>query len=145
MSVTAFADDIAVVLNNLFQQLLPLIVLFMRWKAASALQLNIVKCCLLPLWRYDHDYLRAWLHREVPEFAACAIDNSYKYLGIAVGPAAVDAQWPAVCAKVLARAADAALLTNGFCAKLRHFRLHGVTTIMYKAQFAALSNDLLKT
>jgi hypothetical protein len=65
-----------------------------------------------------------------------------KYLGILLGPGASLLQWAPVSAKVLVRAADACFSGSGAVAKMRHFRLHGTTTVLYKAQFASLDAGL---
>ena len=86
--------------------------------------------------------LRRWLRHSVPALASCMIDNFAKYLGLLLGPCAADHQWTPIASKVLVRAADANFAASGIAAKLRHFRIHGTTTVMYKAQFAPLSPSM---
>jgi exonuclease III len=140
--VTAFADDIAIVIGNLFLQLPDIMTIFASWGVVSALVLNPLKTAILPLWHFDGAMIRRWIRHSVPALAGSAVADLAKYLGMLIGPGAADAQWTPVASKVLVRAADASHAGIGIAAKLRHFRLHGTTTVMYKAQFASLSGEL---
>jgi hypothetical protein len=138
--ITAFADDIAIVIANVFLQLPGIIRVFVLWEGATALKLNSKKTAFLPLWlSFDEAMLRRWLRHSVPAIASCSVGNCAKYLGLMLGPGATDHQWTHVASKVLVRAADANFAAHGIAAKLRHFRLHGTSTVLYKAQFAPLT------
>ncbi len=141
--ITAFADDIAIVIANVFLQLPGIIRLFIFWEGATALKLNSKKTAFLPLWlSFDEAMLRRWLRHTVPAIASCMIGNFAKYLGLMLGPGAADHQWTPVASKVLVRAADANFAASGVAAKMRHFRIHGTSTVLYKAQFAMLSPSM---
>jgi hypothetical protein len=140
--ITAFADDIAIVVANLFIQLPGIMVIFALWGRTTALKLNPTKTAILPLWRFDGAMIRRWLRSLVPTLAGCIVADFAKYLGILVGPGAATTQWVPAASKVLVRAADACFAGSGIVAKLRHFRLHGTSTVMYKAQFASLDGPM---
>lgn len=140
--VTAFADDIAIVVGNIFLQLPGVMTIFALWGAISALRLNPLKTAILPLWHYDGAMLRRWLRHFIPALACSGIADFAKYLGMLIGPGAAATQWTPVASKVLVRAADACFAGIGIVARLRHFRLHGTTTVMYKAQFTPISADM---
>jgi hypothetical protein len=138
--ITAFADDIAIVIANVFLQLPGIIRLFICWEGATALKLNSKKTASLPLWlSFDEAMLRRWLRHSVPTIASCSIANFAKYLGLMLGPGATDHQWTMLASKVLVRAADANFAAHGIAAKLLHFRIHGTSTVLFKAQFAPLT------
>jgi hypothetical protein len=140
--ITAFADDIAIVVANIFLQLPDIMAIFALWGAVSALMLNSTKTAILPLWPFDGAMLRRWLRNSVQALAGCIIGDYAKYLGVLLGPGAANRQWDPVASKVLVRAADACFSGAGVVAKLRHFRLHGTTTVLFKAQFAPLNGTM---
>jgi hypothetical protein len=140
--VTAFADDIAIVVANVFLQLPGIMQIFERWGAISALLLNPAKSAFLPLWPFDGAMLHRWLRHSVKALAGCIVSNFAKYLGVLLGPGAAAKQWEPVACKVLVRAADACFTSSGIVAKLRHFRLHGTSTVMFKAQFVPLNGTM---
>jgi hypothetical protein len=141
--ITAFADDIAIVVANLFTMLPGILASFRRWALASSLCLNSTKSAIIPLWTYDSAMIWRWLRVVAPDFAACSICSSAKYLGIFVGPGADDLQWDSVQHKVLARAAEAAFCGSGLMDKILNFKMHGTSTVLFKAQFADLSANML--
>jgi hypothetical protein len=144
MQITAYADDIAIVIANLFTQLPRILQAFRSWALASCLVLNSKKSAVLPLWCFDEALIRRWLRYVAPRFATCLIQPYAKYLGIVFGPGASDVQWATVEHKVLARSAEASFAARGLNERLRHFRMHGTSTVMYKAQFVLLAPSLLQ-
>lgn len=140
--ITAFADDIAIVVGNLFLQLPDIMTIFVSWGVVTALRLNPMKTAILPLWHFDGAMIRRWMRHSIPSLAGAVVSNFAKYLGMLIGPGAAVSQWTPIASKVLVRAADASHAGIGIVAKLRHFRLHGTTTVMYKAQFTPLSSEM---
>jgi hypothetical protein len=141
--ITAFADDIAIVVANLFTMLPGILAIFSRWALASSLCLNSAKSAIIPLWIFDGAMIGRWLRSVAPGFAACSIGSAAKYLGIWVGPAASSLQWAPVEHKVLSRAAEAAYCGSGLFDRILHFRIHGVSTVLWKAQFADPSATMM--
>ena len=142
ITLTAFADDIGISVADLFR-ILPIVFrIVVLWKKVSALGLNYGKCIIAPLWRGSHAPIRLWLNEMLPAFASVQIEKYAKYLGIYIGPDAHLHQWDSNASILLKRAGDAALRTNGFNDKLRHYRTHGISTILYKAQFAHPNNAM---
>jgi hypothetical protein len=143
LCLTAFADDIAIVVANLFTMLPGILESFSKWALATSLCLNYVKSAIIPLWIFDSAMIWRWLRVVAPAFAACSISSAAKYLGIIVGPAADSLQWAPVEHKVLSRAAEASFCGSGLIDKVIHFKIHGTSTVVYKAQFADPSSSML--
>ncbi len=141
--LTAFADDIAIVVANLFTMLPGILGSFSKWALATSLCLNYVKSAIIPLWIFDSAMIWRWLRVVAPAFAACSISAAAKYLGIIVGPAADSLQWAPVEHKVLSRAAEASFCGSSLIDKVIHFKIHGTSTVVYKAQFADPSSSML--
>ncbi len=76
--ITAFADDIAIAVANLFLQLPGIMVIFSQWAVATALKLNPTKTAILPLWRFDGAMIRRWLKCLVPALAGCIVADVAK-------------------------------------------------------------------
>jgi exonuclease III len=142
--ITAFADDIAIVVANLFTMLPDILECFRRWAAASSLHLNSKKSVIIPLWIYDAAMIGRWLRVVAPDFAACRIASCAKYLGIMFGPGSDIVQWKPVEHKVLSRSAEACFVGFGFIDRIIHFKMHGTSTVMFKAQFADPTAGLLQ-
>jgi hypothetical protein len=141
--ITAFADDIAIVAANLFTMLPEILNSFRRWALATALCLNPKKSVIIPLWSYDGAMILRWLRYVAPDFASCSIASCAKYLGIIFGPGADVLQWLPVEHKVLARSAEASYVGFGLIDRIIHFKMHGTSTVLFKAQFADLSASML--
>ena len=99
--IRAFADDIAVVLPNLQEDLPKVARLFAGIGHVAGLQLNIPKCVLMPLWPVQHDQVRRHLCISAQEFASITISECGTYLGIVIGPGAGQSSWKKPLAKYL--------------------------------------------
>jgi hypothetical protein len=141
--ITAFADDIAIVVANIFTMLPDILRCFRSWAAASALRLNSRKYVIIPLWVYDAAMILRWIRYVAPDFASCRIAACAKYLGVLFGPGADTLQWKPIEHKVLSRAAEASFVGFGFIDRVIHFKMHGTSTVMFKAQFADLTPEML--
>ena len=85
----AFADDIAVVVENLWKSAPGLRRTFEEFEQISALQLNVKKTVLIPLWKFsDAKHIRCLLKEDSPGFAEVVIDDKGKYLGFLIRPGA---------------------------------------------------------
>jgi hypothetical protein len=93
-SVGAFADDIAVVVKNLWVSMPALQNLFSEFHAISGLALNVQKTVAIPLWKIcSHRNLRMLLRESCPAWANISIQDQGKYLGFMVGPGAKGESW----------------------------------------------------
>ena len=70
----AYADDMAVLLNQLFIDLPKLWVSFQIIAKASSLKINVKKCCLVPLRKHDAKALRTQIAKIVPALAVTLIE-----------------------------------------------------------------------
>ena len=84
--VRAYADDIAVVLPDLFSDLAGLRALYEELAAASHLALNLPKCVCLPLWEAPLQEVSDRVAASCPAWAGMEFSRVGKYLGFFVGP-----------------------------------------------------------
>ena len=102
--VRAYADDIAVVLPDLFSDLAGLRALYEELAAASHLALNLPKCVCLPLWEAPLQEVSDRVAASCPAWAGMEFSRVGKYLGFFVGPEKGWKSWEAAGAKMLRRA-----------------------------------------
>lgn len=79
--IFAFADDLAVVLTKIAEQLVQLARFFDEWYKASGLCLKPRKCMRIPLWDGGFLELRGVVD-AVPAFTGMETSSSARYLGV---------------------------------------------------------------
>ena len=90
----AFADDIGIVVTNVWKTAPILQILFQQFQAISALSLNVSKTVLIPLWQFmTCKNMRTLLRETCPKWSQIAIRKAGKYLGFYVGPEAYNQIW----------------------------------------------------
>lgn len=70
MRLTAYADDIALVLANLWADAPGILEEFVAWSWASGLELNAGKCVLVPLWAFVQSEVERRASEESPQSAS---------------------------------------------------------------------------
>ena len=139
-NVHAFVDDMNFVVGNIRYYLLVLFKAFKTFGRATGMWLNWRKCVLIPLGDIDIVLLRAWLRAKCPRLGDIAIQDHAKLLGVYVGPGAAGKSWPAVTAKVDARARSIRSYGLGLMKSTFLFNRDAMSVITYVAQFVTPSN-----
>jgi hypothetical protein len=85
-TVTAFADDLAVVAVNLLAALRDLYPDFATMLAASGLRLNAAKTLVLPIGSMTEHKVRRFLVEQLVEWTGMTIARFGRLLGISIGP-----------------------------------------------------------
>lgn len=111
-SICVFADGVTLVLRCVRLQLGPLLEHTAPWKSARGLTLKIDKCVVIALVVDIQEYT-GFVARE-PRAAGMRVARSAAYLGVEVGPGAIDTQWASVSSKMAARAPDIAAAPSMF-------------------------------
>ena len=97
----AYADDIAMVLRDLWHIGPSICKLFDLVGTISALFLNLNKCVCIPLWNFSECSVRTSLRRLIPAWSNFVIRGHGKYLGFQVGPSANTMEWDKIKSDVL--------------------------------------------
>ena len=134
--MNAYADDLGMVMYQVFVELPRALHPFGRWAAASGLLLNAAKCIIIPLWSAKIDAIREWLQRVVPSFATCRISFYGRYLGVVLGPHSASHAWDGLATKLLARASDIRASDGGFAMKLKAFGVYCTSLLQFRLQFS---------
>ena len=133
--IGAFADDIAMVVQD-FWAVAPLLQReFTEFQAISALSLNVNKTVVIPLWPTHMDNTFKNLLKEAcPRWANVAVDSKGKYLGFLIGPGAGDSCWVKPLHKFEKRVQHWASLHLGIPMNILAFNIYIVTVLEYVAQ-----------
>ena len=97
--VCGVADDVGIVLDNLFSQVPVVIRVACSWAKASSMHLNLKKCVIVPLFAFLLVDLRDRIDFCIPGAKDFLIASYAKYLGVLIGPGAEDEAWTAALAK----------------------------------------------
>ena len=96
LTIYAYADDIAIILDWIFRNLPRLAAIFGRWEAAASMALNVRKSAFLHLWASLSKFrFQSHVEQAVPLWSAIPIVDSFTYLGVLVGPHAASSRWEA--------------------------------------------------
>jgi hypothetical protein len=143
--LTAYADDIAAAVKELYVAVRILASAFMVIGRCSALELHPGKVVIIPLWKFVEAEVRAAVSLAAPSLAAAVIQDFGKLLGIYVGPGAVSRQWSAVREELLSRSRFLASLGMAWSGSLPLFRSHVLPVAGHLAQMCPVPKMILRT
>lgn len=139
--VTAFADDI--VIENFWIASPSLQRVFEEFEAISALELNIQKTVMIPLWPFGNATNVQRLIRELcPGWRSLEIAAQGKYLGFVIGPNAAANGWKKPMAKFEQRVAHWANMRLGIALNIIAFNIFIVPVLEYVAQLLSVNEEV---
>ena len=133
-AVRAYADDTAIVVEDIWDEGPTIARLFAEFQAISGLALNLHKCNLIPLFPYDHSSTQQQLHRTIPAWHNMQITEKGKYLGFWIGPGKGDASWQGPTSKYLSRCRLWQDRPLGLYFHTAVYNTLAITTLAYVAQ-----------
>lgn len=134
-SVGAFADDIAVVVEDFWRTAPVLQTIFQLFQAISALHLNVKKTVMIPLWPIQGvGNLERLIREFCPRWAGIVIAQSGKYLGFMIGPGAGMTAWDKPLKKFESRVHFWAGLHLGISMNVAAFNIYIVPVLEFVAQ-----------
>jgi len=142
--VKAFADDIAIVLDDVGNALHTLGGIYADLAKFSGLVLNIPKCVLVPLWVSDAAQISRELVTSFSQWANISVAYHAKYLGVLVGPTSVDTFWDHAIKKYLDRAKQWGKLGLGLQFAAVACKTYVLPTLGFLAQFKRPSQKVLE-
>ena len=77
----SYADDTALVVENIWEEGPTISKLFQEFHAISGLALNLRKCNFIPLFHDDPTIIQQRLQRTIPEWHNMEVTYKWKYLG----------------------------------------------------------------
>jgi hypothetical protein len=142
--VTAYADDVAAAVKELFEALRLLDAAFSVVEGCSALALHPGKIVVIPLWKYVESEVRDAITAAAPRLAAASIRDHGKLLGVIIGPGAEKHQWTAVREELRSRARFLASLGLAWSGVLPLYRSHVLPVAGHIAQMCRLPKHMLR-
>ena len=138
--VRGYADDIALVLENLWKEAAATAHLFRTLESISGLGLKPKKCVLIPLWTSWRDGItfRTLLREEVPEWVNFVIDSKGKYLGLWLGPGAVNLSWEKPLSKYVAQCEYIASLKLGLSTTALLYKVFALSALSFVVQICPI-------
>jgi hypothetical protein len=143
--LTAFADDIAAAVKDLYQALAILDEAFQTVALCSALRLHPGKVVVIPLWKFVEDEVRAAIVGVAPRLATALIQDFGKLLGFFVGPGAPDRQWSSIRLELRVRSRFLASLGMAWSGVLPLFRSHVLPVASHRAQLCPIPAAMFRT
>jgi len=100
-TVRAYADDVAIIVHNLWGMIFSLFDAFKLIGEACLLKLNAKKCILIPLWKAHYRNVSCLLRELVPAWKYFSVLGCGKYLGFFVGPESNEKDWEKVAPRFM--------------------------------------------
>ena len=132
-----FVDDVALVMNEFFDDVVDLFLLLMLLEGAACLTLNMKKVVVVPL-RPAADLLcwRQRLEQLCPSWRSCQLQRSAKYLGIYIGSDYDAFIWIASVTKFRQRVQAVASLAGSWTSQVPCYRVCALSVLSHVMQFA---------
>jgi len=143
--LTAYADDIAAAVRELYVAIRILAQAFEVIGKCSSLKLHPGKVVIIPLWKFEEAVVRAAVAAAAPALAAAVIQDYGKLLGIFVGPGAAARQWSAVREELRGRSRFLASLGLAWSGTLPLFRSHVLPVASHVAQMCSIPDHMFLT
>ena len=134
-TLTAYLDDIAMVLANLFTQLPLLLYIFEHFEAGAGPHLNVTKCVLIPLWTMLVAEAAEKIRRLIPGAAEFAVRLATKFLGVMMGPLAHLTAWNSPFLKYSERLPRVRAFGLGFTNTVSSHNVHMFSVLSHTMQF----------
>lgn len=133
--ISGYADDIAMVVQDLYKVAPALASAFHRVAGVTGLELNPRKCILVPLWVRARGRLRPF-ESLVPCWRNFQVEGSAKYLGVHIGPDAQQCRWVAAMKKFDDRLMLIQSIGGGALFSSIFFRVYAAPVFSYLMQFS---------
>lgn len=143
--VWACADDVAITLAN-FNDVVILNQEFGLLKAASGMQLNLLKCIFTILAQHAEEArigMVEMIKQRIPDWTSIRLDTHGEYLGFHVGPTAKKLQWRGAFDKYITRATETAHSDMGSELSIVSYNSRILPVLSYIMQFAFIPEALL--
>ena len=142
--LTAYLDDMAMALAQVFSQLPLLLDLFDYFSAGAGPKLNYTKCIIIPLWTYILSAACEKLHRVIPRTRTLLVKLAAKFLGVMMGPLAHLTAWSAPFLKYCERLIRVRSFGLGFVNTLSLHNVHAFSVLSHVMQFHSYTAETNK-
>ena len=141
-SISAFADDIGVFVEDIIRALLVLVLILSSIGAATCLKLYWKKTHIANFYKLTIFQLKRQIEEAVPQALGAEICYFAKYFGFLAGPCAKDHAWDAPCRKLPERARHVKTLGLYLNEAVLAFCVFAFSVIRFSLQLVPLSPAL---
>ena len=132
----AFADDIALVLEDVERDMPILRKIFYEFSQVSNLDLNMPKCVLIPLWCEELSKQKDFINERLPEWSNIEVNTKGTYLGFVIGPEGHLTNWDKATSKYLQRTQEWADLGLGMLHSAAAYAIYVLPVLTFLAQLS---------
>ena len=143
--IKGYADDVFLILHNIWNELGHLFITLGVIANATNLRVNVKKTIIVPLWACAVARVRAMIGRRFPHLSHLEVAETAKYLGFWVGPGAGDTTWIAPLRKFLGRAADCRNLGGGTCVAINAINTYAYSVLGFTCQLRDPTAEVIRT
>ena len=143
-SCNAFADDIAIVLRDWWEQSPILENIFREFEQISNLAFNVAKTICIPLWPNGVRDVREQNPMCIPNWGSLCVDDKGTYLGFVIGPGKGTLSWVKPLAKFKERVARWAPVGGGMQYATLAYNVFAISTLLYVAQLQSIPQWVLE-
>ena len=141
----AYADDIALILHNCWEELGELFRIMDEIFAATNLRINLEKSVIIPLFAAKLEKVKERIGQIWPHLAALEVAECAKYLGFWVGPiGSNESSWKKPAIKFSERCTTANSLGNGKTTAIAGANMYGYFILSYVAMLREPTEQLIK-
>ena len=143
--VFAYADDLAVIITKIWETIQTLCRTFDLFEKIASLRLNWKKTVFVPLYNTSIDAFRDAILVAAPSAEQAAFATAAKYLGVMVGPGALEKQWIEVRPKMKTNARSLKHLAFGPIANLQWYNRVVSSLASHIGQFVEPDSSMIRT
>jgi hypothetical protein len=133
-AIRAYADDIAIIVRNLWREGPAIAAMFELYKKATCLALKDQKCVVVPLWSYTPMNVRDMLLEILPIWSRFKVEDSALYLGLWIGPGARHKSWESALCNYQKRVEMLLTFKAGMWISCLLYRVFAFSSLSFVAQ-----------
>jgi len=143
LTCRAFADDIAAIVKDWWQQGPIMESVFSDFHLISNLELNINKTVCIPLWPEGIEDIRHNIGQRIPSWANLAVKDCGTYLGFVIGPGKGSQSWEKPLARYTDRVRQWSKIGGGRHFATLAYNTFAISTLMFIGQLEQPPQDAL--
>jgi hypothetical protein len=143
-AIRAYADDIAIILGNIWREGPAIASLFHDYKKVTCLALKDIKCVIVPLWKYNQTSVKNLLMEVLPSWSRFKVEDAALYLGLWIGPGAGHKSWVTALCKFRKQVETVLACRAGIWISCLLYRVFAFSSLGFVAQAKRIPDEAFK-
>ena len=143
-AIRAYADDIAIILGNIWREGPAIASLFHDYKKVTCLALKDIKCVIVPLWKYNQTSVKNLILEVLPSWPRFKVEDAALYLGLWIGPGAGHKSWVAALCKFRKQVETVLAFRAGIWISCLLYRVFAFSSLGFVAQAKRIPDEAFK-